>query len=589
MIKKIPIVLLFVVVAFIQSFLTERTVGEAFQTPIILRGKIVTMNNGEIIEDGKIFIDNQKIESVVPADSNFPAGIDPNVAVYIDTGGTVYPGLINAHDHIGYNAVPMWNVTQEYSNRYQWQQTQAYDENVRWYKGLLTGYWYGGYRWFNNPIEVDKFAEVKQLLAGTTSVQGGAFNNTAVTQTLLRNIEHDTYVTAADKVRTNVGNVIYLSSEDVNNIIDDMDSGSCEAWFVHLSEGVDESSQDEFDWLKANNLLRDETIIIHGTALTPQDFQDMSAAGAKLVWSPTSNLLLYGHTTDVISAKNNGVLISISTDWTPSGTKHLLDEVKVVDQLNMGSLGNIFTDRDLAEMITINPAKAAGWDNHLGTIEEGKYADIVVLSGMRENPYRQLIEATTMELSLVLIGGEPLAGDLEYMELLKSGDFETVYAENGQYTKAVDVTKPDVYLGYRTLEFIMNHLSNIMETNYEYMHENAIDDALRSMTLEEFISTFMSTFPNIAESHLDGLVSHDDLYYISLLTKNLGFDIFEIYYGIAGCVVDVDDLGKFCDIWLESGPQLEADFDDSNDVDFKDFSYLGDLWLKPCPMGWPLE
>ncbi len=58
---------------------------------------------------------------------------------------------------------------------------------------------------------------------------------------------------------------------------------------------------------------------------------------------------------------------------------------------------------------------------------------------------------------------------------------------------------------------------------------------------------------------------------------------------ITSCVVDFDDLGRFCDLWLQTGPGLKADFDGSNDVDFMDYCAVADKWLQLCPIGWSLK
>src|SRR4029078_3348466 len=93
--------------------------------------------------------------------------------------------------------------------------------------------------------------------------------------------------------------------------------------------------------LAAKGLLTDMTVILHGTALERSDFPAMRAApptradgtgdgrGAKLVWSPLSNLLLYGKTTNVYDALAEGVLVSLGTDWTPSGARPLLHELQI--------------------------------------------------------------------------------------------------------------------------------------------------------------------------------------------------------------------------------------------------------------------
>ena len=34
--------------------------------------------------------------------------------------GTIYPGLIELHNHLSYNALPLWDVPKQYTNRDQW-------------------------------------------------------------------------------------------------------------------------------------------------------------------------------------------------------------------------------------------------------------------------------------------------------------------------------------------------------------------------------------------------------------------------------------------------------------------------------------
>lgn len=55
------------------------------------------------------------------------------------------------------------------------------------------------------------------------------------------------------------------------------------------------------------------------------------------------------------------------------------------------------------------------------------------------------------------------------------------------------------------------------------------------------------------------------------------------------CIVDYDDLSRFCGLWLEAGPGLRADFDASNDVNFADYSTLAEKWFQECPEDWPLQ
>ena len=90
----------------------------------------------------------------------------------------------------------------------------------------------------------------------------------------------------------------------------------------------------EFTDLDGHGCVQAGLIGIHATALTAADFAKIGAAGGSIVWSPFSNLWLYRVTTDVPTALQHGVRVCLGSDWSPSGTKHLLGELKVADLWN---------------------------------------------------------------------------------------------------------------------------------------------------------------------------------------------------------------------------------------------------------------
>jgi len=55
------------------------------------------------------------------------------------------------------------------------------------------------------------------------------------------------------------------------------------------------------------------------------------------------------------------------------------------------------------------------------------------------------------------------------------------------------------------------------------------------------------------------------------------------------CIVSFDDFARFAELWRDSGAGLPADLDGSGTVDFADLKDFADLWLKCCPIGWPLK
>ena len=150
----------------------------------------------------------------------------------------------------------------------------------------------------------------------------------------------------------------------------------------------------------------DETVVIHGAALDRAQFDKMASVGSDLVWSPISNLLLYGNTTNVRAADAAGVPISLAPDWGPSGSKNNLHELKVADLWNKEVMDSYFTDYEMAQMVTSNPAKAAKWDSFVGQLKSGMYADLVVIDTFHDDPYRNLIEAIDADVRLTVVQGK---------------------------------------------------------------------------------------------------------------------------------------------------------------------------------------
>ena len=89
-------------------------------------------------------------------------------------------------------------------------------------------------------------------------------------------------------------------------------------------------------------------------ALERRDFDVLAEAGAAMVWSPLSNLLLYGKTANVAAAKAAGVRIALGPDWSPSGSKNVLGELKVA-HLQAQADGVPLSDFELQLELTDSP------------------------------------------------------------------------------------------------------------------------------------------------------------------------------------------------------------------------------------------
>lgn len=184
---------------------------------------------------------------------------------------------------------------------------------------------------------------------------------------------------------------------------------------MHLAEGTDERSRREFVDLVNAGLLGPATVIIHGTALEEPELRQMADAGASLVWSPQSNLRLYGATTNVALALSLGIGVGLGADWLPSGSLSLLDEVQVAARV-LRLQGSRVTAKRLVRMVTRDAACIAALDGYLGRIRPGVPADLVVLSRHHSDPWQSVVRSDRRSVELVVLGGDVAYGRREWAE-----------------------------------------------------------------------------------------------------------------------------------------------------------------------------
>jgi hypothetical protein len=211
------------------------------------------------------------------------------------------------------------------------------------------------------------------------------------------------------------------------------DLGEGHAFLYHLAEGTDPGLIKDYDGLHTHHCLKPKFIGIHSTALGPEQFTQWhaTAKGGAIVWSPFSNLWLYGKTTDVVAARQAGLIVCLGADWSPSGSKSVLGELKVADLYNKVTLAGALADADICAMVTCNPAQALGWEDRLGRLKAGLHADFVVMADKGKDPYRTLIESVEGDVQLVAINGYPIYGTAELMTAASAVNPEPIHVNAG--------------------------------------------------------------------------------------------------------------------------------------------------------------
>ncbi|MGH2771019.1 MAG: amidohydrolase family protein [Actinomycetota bacterium] len=374
----------------------------------VLRGRVVTMNRpGEVLEGAQLVVRGGRIAAIVSSGQELPSQFASAPA--LDTAGTIYPGLIDLHNHFAYNIRPLWPLPRRYDNRGQWgtpryraevsQPVQTVANSGRTARSLV------------------RYVEAKALIGGTTAGQGiktRVRGGIRLYRGVMRNVE-ETDDPRLPEATTHVPDLNVRDPRRVADFRRTLEART--AYFYHLAEGVDDVSRQRFTDLAVNDLVRGSLVGIHALGLRAEDLAFLAAWGAKVVWSPFSNLLLYGRTLKVAELRSSGVVFSIGCDWAPTGSKNLLEELKVA-QWVVEAQGADLTGEDLVRAVTADAAAVVGWQRHLGVLREGALADLCVIRGAQGDPWDRLIAATEPRVDLVVVHGVARYGDREHMRRL---------------------------------------------------------------------------------------------------------------------------------------------------------------------------
>lgn len=427
----------------------------------VLEGRLVTMSSAGVIPDGAVYIDDGVIEAVQPAEG--PA-LDAKYddAPRIRTGDTIYPGLIELHNHLSYNAMPLWEVPELYTNNGQWRGTEPYTRDITKPSQVLG-------QIPDAARALVRYVECRALLGGVTTSQGISLASAGGIEKyyhgIVRNVESPDHADLP-AAETKIANPPTGGAQDYLDT--SLTDNTC--YLQHLSEGIDDTARGWFLRLQIDDsswAVNDVLCGIHSTALHREDFDILADGGASIVWSPLSNYLLYGDTTDVAAAKASGVNIALGSDWAPSGSKNLLGELKVA-WLASQHAADVFTPEELVAMVTVNPARAVKWGHLLGTIEPGRLADLVAVNGISGDPHEQLLTARETSVTLVVIGGVPRVGQWRLMRRFWPGaEIEEVEGvdryEIGSSTRYLFLSHEDDLLEGLPLSDAVRELADAMQ------------------------------------------------------------------------------------------------------------------------------
>ena len=361
-----------------------------------------------ILRGGQVLIDEGGEIVCADCDCSAEAG---EAATIVCPEGVVSPGLINSHDHITFIQNDPYNDTGErYEHRHEWRKGinghtkisssgGASDDQIRW-------------------------GELRFLVGGATSTIGSGSASG-----FLRNLDRsDQEGLGQPQVHYETfplgdsGGTLVVNSCNYPDIDTKQSISGDDAYFPHIAEGVSAAARNEFLCVTSEatgeDLLEPQSAFIHAIGLTPLDYARMQEQGTSLVWSPRSNITLYGDTAVVTVAARLGVRIALGTDWMPTGSMNMQRELHCADSLNETYYDGFFTDRQLWLMVTRDAAGSAAVDDAIGTLAPGLVGDVAIFDGSTNTDHRAVIDALASDVALVLRSGEALFGDDDVVNAL---------------------------------------------------------------------------------------------------------------------------------------------------------------------------
>lgn len=411
---------------------------------LVVKGTVAPMAPGAEQESfaGRVWLANDgTVAAVTKGSAGGPAGF-PAEAPVVDVGAAViYPGLVDLHSHLGYNTLPLWTDPGQktpYLNHNTWTGEPSYKPDVSWPSWTLAN---------QAPESLLAYVQVRALAGGTTSIQGWPSMSRPATNRLVRCVDADPIGPLPDPVRVYA---LTLEPEELVSRRTAMENGAI--FIYHCAEGqVGSSVRDEFDALDTKDCLRQRMVCIHTNALGAADYTRWRTKArlvstkkpyGSVVWSPFSNLWLYGQTTDVPSALAAGLTVCLGTDWGPSGTHNLLGEAKVA-RLHSDAAGWNLTDADIVQMMTCTPGDvlSRAWQRPVGRLVPGALGDLVVVSQRRGDPWASLVAARERDVQLVTVGGRPVWGTTPLMKAAES--VGAVSVRLGSAFRRVVLVRPD--------------------------------------------------------------------------------------------------------------------------------------------------
>ncbi len=163
-------------------------------------------------------------------------------------------------------------------------------------------------------------------------------------------------------------------------------------------------------------VLNERVLAAHMVHPTEEEIELLAEKGVKVAHCPESNLKLASGIAPVVEMMKKGVVVGLGTDGAASNDDlDLIGEMRTAALIHKGFRrdATVLSAKEALAMATREGAKAVRLDDKIGTLEKGKYADLVLINVNEPHvqplydPYTQIVySGKNFDVDTVIIGGE---------------------------------------------------------------------------------------------------------------------------------------------------------------------------------------
>ena len=413
-------------------------------TTVIRNATIIPMTEKGLLFHGDVSIRDGKIHRIGTVEEKGTEEID-------GSGMIAMPSFVNCHTHAA--MVLMRNFKDGKANLQDWLaeifriEDKLEDGDIYWASKIAaaemieSGCTAAADMYFNgwNTIRAFKEAGIRGII-GMTFFGDGKETEQRL-QTLPQRLDEE--AAGSDLIRIDAApHAIYTCTRETYEAAADWALGRGAMVHTHLSEtrkevedSLRESGMTPLEYLDSFGFFRAPAYLAHCVHLTDSEIERLGEIrSASVVHNPASNLKLASGYAPVAKMRESGINVAIGTDGASSNNNlSMIKDIGLAALLAQPRLSAY----DILSMATRDGAKALGLDSRIGTLEEGKDADLILVDTHQVNetplndPFSALAFSTDRKnIDTVFCKGRKL---LEHGRLLTIDKEEAIAKANEQW------------------------------------------------------------------------------------------------------------------------------------------------------------